>query len=241
MTHTRLSVNLNKIALIRNARGSNLPNLSKVAADCEAFGAEGITVHPRPDQRHVRYDDVPVLKQLVKTEFNVEGNPTATFLDLVCQYAPHQVTLVPDAPGALTSDAGWDTIRNEAYLKEVIQRLQAHGIRVSIFVDPVEKMLEGAKKVGTDRIELYTGPYAEQFAEDRVKAVAPYTQAGKLAGELELGLNAGHDLNLDNLAYFKAEVPNLLEVSIGHALTCDALYYGLQNTIGLYLNCLKTN
>ncbi|MEM6722417.1 MAG: pyridoxine 5'-phosphate synthase [Bacteroidota bacterium] len=241
MTHTRLSVNLNKIALIRNARGSNLPNLSRVARDCEFFGAEGITVHPRPDQRHVRYDDIPVLKGLVKTEFNVEGNPTPDFLDLVCKYAPHQVTLVPDAPGALTSDAGWDTIKHEAFLKEVIQRLQSHGIRVSIFVDPVINMLEGAKNVGTDRIELYTGPYAEHFHDDREKAVAPYAMAGKLAGELQLGLNAGHDLNLDNLAFFKERVPNLLEVSIGHALTCDALYYGLKNTIGMYLNCLKTD
>lgn len=239
MTHTRLSVNLNKVALIRNSRGSDLPNLAKVAVDCESFGAEGITVHPRPDQRHVRYDDIPVLREVVKTEFNIEGNPTPDFLDMVCAHPPHQCTLVPDKPGALTSDAGWDTIKHESFLTDVIQRLQSFNIRVSIFIDPVANMLEGAKKVGTDRVELYTGPFAAQYSDDPKKAVEAYTKAGELVGELGLGLNAGHDLNLDNLAFFKAEVPNLLEVSIGHALISDSLYLGLQNTIGLYLNRLQ--
>ncbi len=236
---TRLSVNINKIALIRNARGSNLPDLVQVAKDCEKFGAQGITVHPRPDERHIRYDDVPALKPIVSTEFNIEGNPTPRFLELVLAHRPHQCTLVPDDPQQLTSDHGWDTIKHEGFLKDVIAQLQEAGIRVSIFCDPEAKYIEGAKKTGTDRIELYTGPYAEAFAHAPDKAIAPYVAAGQFAGALGLGLNAGHDLNLDNLRFFSQQVPHLLEVSIGHALVVDALYYGLEDTIGRYLNCLS--
>lgn len=236
---TRLSVNINKIALIRNARGSNLPDLVQVAKDCEKFGAQGITIHPRPDERHIRYDDVPALKPIVSTEFNIEGNPTPRFLELVLKHRPHQCTLVPDDPNQLTSDHGWDTIKHENFLKDVIAQLQEAGIRVSIFCDPEAKYIEGAKKTGTDRIELYTGPYAEAFPHTPDKAVAPYVAAGQLAGALGLGLNAGHDLNLDNLRFFSQQVPHLLEVSIGHALVVDALYYGLEDTIGRYLNCLS--
>ena len=236
---TRLSVNINKIALIRNARGSNLPDLIQVAKDCEAFGAQGITVHPRPDERHIRYDDIPTLKDIVTTEFNIEGNPTPRFMDLVLAHRPHQCTLVPDAPQALTSDSGWDTIKHEAFLTDIIAQLKEAGIRVSIFCDPEAKYIEGAKKVGTDRIELYTGPYAAAFPHAPEKAIAPYTQAAQLAAQLGLGLNAGHDLNLDNLQFFNEHTSNLLEVSIGHALIVDALYYGLHNTIQLYLRCLE--
>lgn len=232
---TNLSVNVNKVALLRNARGGNLPNLKQVAIDCERFGAAGITVHPRPDERHIRYSDVPVLKEIVTTEFNIEGNPNERFLDLVFANPPHQCTLVPDAPGVLTSNAGWNTIEKEAFLTDVIARLHAAGIRVSIFVDPVERMVEGAKKVGADRIELYTGDYADQFLTDKAKAVAPFVRAAKVANELGIGINAGHDLNLNNLKYFKNNIENLLEVSIGQALVADALYYGLHNTIQLYL------
>ncbi len=236
---TRLSVNINKIALIRNARGGNLPDLRQVAIDCERFGAQGITVHPRPDERHIRYDDIPILKEIVTTEFNIEGNPTERFLKMVEQNKPHQVTLVPDAPDALTSDSGWDTIANETKLKEIIERMHAAGIRVSIFLNPEEKMVEGARKVGTDRIEFYTGDFAKYYNESREKAVQPFVLAAKAANSLDLGINAGHDLNLDNLNFFKNSIPNLLEVSIGHALVTDALYYGLQNTIKMYLHELK--
>ncbi len=232
---TRLSVNINKVALLRNARGGNLPDLIQVAKDCEAFGAQGITVHPRPDERHIRYADVPLLRQVVQTEFNIEGNPTERFMKLVLDNKPHQCTLVPDDPTALTSDHGWDTLRHAAFLRDIIARLQEAGIRVSLFVDPVEKMIEGAKAVGADRVELYTGPYAEHFARDRKAAVAPYVRAARFAEELAIGLNAGHDLNLDNLTFFLSETPHILEVSIGHALISDALYYGLRNTIQMYL------
>ena len=236
---TRLSVNLNKVALIRNARGSNLPDLLQVARDCEAFGAEGITVHPRPDQRHVRFDDILGLKAIVTTEFNIEGNPTRDFMDLVIANRPHQCTLVPDAPDQLTSDAGWDTIRDAARLREVTAELHRHGIRVSVFVDPVPTMVEGAKTAGVDRIEFYTGPFAHDFAKNPIEAVAPYTAAAHVANAIDIGINAGHDLNLDNLAFFKAHCPQLLEVSIGHALISDALYYGLSNTIKMYLRQLQ--
>lgn len=236
---TRLSVNINKIALIRNARGANYPDLIKLAKDCERFGAEGITVHPRPDERHVRYSDIPALKPIVKTEFNIEGNPTPKFLKLVKEHQPHQCTLVPDAPDALTSDNGWDTIKNEAFLTDILAELKASGIRTSLFINPDEKMIEGAKKVGADRIEFYTGPYAEQFKENPASAIAPYESTAKLANEIGLGINAGHDLNLDNLNFFQQNIEGLLEVSIGHALICDAIYLGLENTIQLYLRELK--
>ena len=236
---TRLSVNINKVALLRNSRGSNLPDLLKVAADCEDFGAEGITVHPRPDERHVRYSDIPLLRRSCRTEFNIEGYPSPAFLDLVLANPPVQCTLVPDDPDQLTSDHGWDTIKHKLFLQEVIGRLQQAGIRVSIFMDPVDQLIEGASAVGTDRIELYTGPYAAQYKTDREEACAPYSRAASLANSLGMGVNAGHDLNLDNLAFFKQNVPHLLEVSIGHALICDALYYGLENTIQLYLRRLQ--
>jgi pyridoxine 5-phosphate synthase len=235
---TRLSVNINKVALLRNSRGSNLPDLLQVAKDCEAFGAQGITVHPRPDQRHVRYDDIAPLKAVVTTEFNMEGNPIREFMDLVLANRPHQCTLVPDAPDQLTSDAGWDTVNQGDYLREITRELQHHGIRVSVFLDPVVEMVEGAKKAGVDRIEFYTGPYAHQFHKDRVAAVKAYTEAAHAANALALGINAGHDLNLDNLRYFREHCPQLLEVSIGHALIADALYYGLSNTIKMYLRQL---
>lgn len=236
---TRLSVNINKVALLRNARGGNLPDLVQVAKDCETFGAEGITVHPRPDQRHIRYDDVPALRAVVTTEFNIEGNPTREFLDLVLAHPPHQCTLVPDTPGQLTSNAGWDTMTHAAFLREVIQELHSSKIRVSIFADPVAKMVEGAKAVGADRVEFYTGPYAHHFPENPQKAVAAYTEAAKVANAVGIGINAGHDLNLDNLQFFCEHCPQLLEVSIGHALISDALYYGLANTIRMYLRQLR--
>ncbi len=231
---TRLSVNINKIATLRNARGGNNPNLVQVALDCERFGAEGITVHPRPDERHIRYQDVLDLQEVITTEFNIEGNPDARFIDLVRRVKPAQVTLVPDAPNALTSNAGWDTIRYADHLRWLIETFQADGIRVSIFVDADERMIEGAKAVGTDRIELYTEPYAAQYMTNRTAAVAPFVRAAQMAGQLGLGINAGHDLSLDNLRYFAQQVPGLLEVSIGHALICDALYLGLENAIQLY-------
>lgn len=236
---TRLSVNINKVALIRNARGGNLPDLIKVAKDCEAFGAEGITVHPRSDQRHVRFDDIPALREIVATEFNIEGNPSPEFLQLVLANPPHQCTLVPDASDQLTSDHGWDTIGQAAFLREVIGALHEKQIRVSIFVDPDPAMVEGAKAVGADRVELYTGPYAHGFNSDPATAVAPYTAAANTAKSIGIGLNAGHDLNLDNLRYFQAHTADLLEVSIGHALICDALYYGLANTIRMYLQKIR--
>lgn len=230
----RLSVNINKIATLRNARGGNIPDVIKAAKDCERFGAQGITVHPRPDERHIRYSDVYELKEVVTTEFNIEGNPTQPFLELVKKVKPHQCTLVPDATDAITSDRGWDTIRHEEFLKKVISELSAAGIRVSVFIDPIEQFIEGAKKTGADRIELYTGPYAHIFQTDRHQAITPFMQAAKYADSIGLGVNAGHDLNLDNLSFFKKNIPSLAEVSIGHALICDALYYGLENTIQLY-------
>lgn len=236
---TRLSVNINKVALLRNSRGGNLPNLVQVAQDCETFGAEGITVHPRPDQRHIRYDDVPALRAVVTTEFNIEGNPTREFLDLVLAHPPHQCTLVPDTPSQLTSDAGWDTVAHKSFLQEVIAEFHRKNIRVSIFVDPVAKMVEGAKAAGADRIEFYTGPFAHDFPKNPQKAVAAYTEAAKVANAVGIGINAGHDLNLDNLKFFREHCPQLLEVSIGHALISDALYYGLANTIRMYLRQLR--
>lgn len=236
---TRLSVNINKVALIRNARGGSQPNLVQVAQDCERFGAEGITVHPRPDQRHVRYNDIPLLKEIVTTEFNIEGNPNKSFLDLVITNPPHQCTLVPDAPDALTSDAGWDTITHKSFLKDTIAQLHEENIRVSIFMETDEKMIEGAKEVGADRIEFYTGPYAYNFNKDRQSAVKRFTECANFAHKIGLGINAGHDLNLDNLAFFSNHVPHLLEVSIGHALISDALYMGLETTIQKYLTQLK--
>jgi pyridoxine 5-phosphate synthase len=236
---TRLSVNINKIALIRNSRGGNMPDLEKIARDCEAFGAQGITVHPRPDERHVRFADLPLLKSITTTEFNVEGNPDIRFMREVLVVKPHQCTLVPDGPQALTSDQGWDTIQYHDFLTETISELKKAGIRVSIFVDADEHFVEGAKKVGADRIEFYTGHYAKEFTADPVRAVAQHARCARLAVELGLGVNAGHDLNLLNLQYYRQHVPGLQEVSIGHALVCDALYYGLQNTIQMYLKCLQ--
>ncbi|NJK82463.1 MAG: pyridoxine 5'-phosphate synthase [Saprospiraceae bacterium] len=237
---TRLSVNVNKVALLRNARGGNLPDLVQVAKDCEAFGAQGITVHPRPDERHIRYSDVPALRAVVKTEFNIEGNPDPKFMQLVLAHPPHQCTLVPDSPDQLTSDHGWDTIRHYAFLKDITQALQAQGIRVSIFVDAEERFVEGAKAVGADRIELYTGNYAQLFNADPASAIAPHIRCAKLANQIGIGINAGHDLNLQNLKFYQQHVTGLLEVSIGQALICDALYYGLSNTIVLYLHQLQS-
>ena len=232
---TRLSVNINKIALLRNARGGNMPDVLKAALDCERFGAEGITVHPRPDERHIRYSDVRTIRPEVKTEFNIEGNPTGSFCALVCEVVSDQVTLVPDAPDALTSNAGWDTVRNYSFLKRTCESFKARGIRSSIFIDPDPKMAEGAAKCGADRVELYTAAYAEQYAADRQKAIIPYLQTAIAARDLGLGLNAGHDLSLENLAYFIKTIPWTDEVSIGHALICDALYMGLEPTIKEYL------
>jgi pyridoxine 5-phosphate synthase len=235
----KLSVNINKIATLRNSRGGNNPDLVKVALDCERFGAEGITVHPRPDERHIRYQDVFDLKSKIATEFNIEGNcREQKFVDLVLANVPAQVTLVPDIEGQITSNHGWDTIKHQDYLKKMVSLFQAKGIRVSIFVDPVREMIEAAKSTGTDRIELYTESYAANYHTDRVQAIAPYTQAAHTANKLGLGINAGHDLDLQNLAYFAAHIPNLLEVSIGHALISDALYLGLENTIQMYLRQL---
>lgn len=231
---TRLSVNINKIATIRNARGGNNPDLVKVALDCERFGAQGITVHPRPDERHIRYQDVLDLSPVLTTEFNIEGNPDERFIELVRRVRPAQVTLVPDAPDAITSNAGWDTIRHADHLRHLIDLFKADGVRVSIFVDADEQMVEGASAIGADRIELYTEPYATHYPIDRAAAVAPFVRAAQRAHELGLGLNAGHDLSLENLRYFNQQVPGLDEVSIGHALISDALYFGLENTIQLY-------
>jgi len=236
---TRLSVNVNKVALIRNARRGNLPNLVEVARNCEAFGGQGITVHPRPDERHIRYRDIPALREVVTTEFNIEGNPTPAYMDLVLANPPAQATLVPDSPDVLTSNEGWNTVEHKEFLTAVTRQLQDAGVRVSIFVDPVLAMVEGAKAVGADRIELYTGNYAGAFAKNREEAVAPHVAAATRAGELGLGVNAGHDLNLDNLRYYAQQVPGLMEVSIGHALISDALYYGLKNTIQMYLRQLQ--
>lgn len=236
---TRLSVNINKIATLRNSRGGNVPDLLKVAADLQRFGAQGITIHPRPDQRHIRYDDALALPAVVTTEFNIEGNPIPKFIDLVLQIQPDQVTLVPDAEDAITSNAGWDTIKHRDFLVEVISEFKSHGIRTSIFVDPIEKMVEGAKNTGTDRIELYTEAYAQNFKKNPEIAIAPYTQATLLANDLDIGINAGHDLNLENTAFFVQNIPNLLEVSIGHALVSESLYLGFENVIPMYLQRLS--
>ncbi|RNI30232.1 pyridoxine 5'-phosphate synthase [Rufibacter immobilis] len=236
---TKLSVNINKIATLRNARGGNRPNVVQSALDCERFGAQGITVHPRPDERHIRFQDVYDLKEVVTTEFNIEGNPTPDFIKLVLAVKPEQVTLVPDAPEAITSNAGWDTLKHKDFLVDVIAQFKAEGIRTSIFVDPINAQVEGAALTGTDRIELYTEAYAHQYLTNREAAVKPYAQAARVAQQCNLGLNAGHDLDLDNLRYLKEQLPNLAEVSIGHALICDALYYGLENTIQLYLRQLN--
>lgn len=236
---TRLSVNINKIATLRNARGQNLPDLIKVALDCERFGAEGITVHPRPDERHIRYHDVLQLKEVLTTELNIEGFPDNRFMELVSRVRPSQATLVPDAPEVITSNQGWDTIRHQSFLRERIADLHKAGIRVSLFIDPVEQFIENAKAIGADRIELYTGPYAALFSSIRQSAVENYIPAARYAAAIGLELNAGHDLNLKNLRYFKQNIPWLKEVSIGHALICDALYLGLENTIQLYLRELK--
>jgi pyridoxine 5-phosphate synthase len=236
---TKLSVNINKIATLRNSRGGDNPDLVKVALDAERFGAQGITVHPRPDERHIRYQDVYDLKTVINTEFNIEGNCTEQkFIELVLANKPEQVTLVPDAEGQLTSNHGWDTVKHQSYLKDIIKEFTNAGIRVSIFVDPVAEMIEAAATTGTDRIELYTEAYASGYQQDKEKAVRPYTESAVLAGQLGLGLNAGHDLDLHNLKYFADNVPGLLEVSIGHALICDSLYFGLENTIQMYLRQL---
>ncbi len=236
---TRLSVNINKIATIRNARGGNIPDVVKAAVDCERFGAQGITVHPRPDERHIRYQDVLDLRPVVKTEFNIEGYPSRKFLDLVTRIKPEQVTLVPDPPDAITSNAGWNTLKHKDLLTDVIAELKAHGIRTSLFIEPEADMIRGAAAVGTDRVELYTEPYAAQYSANREKAVEPFAEAAEVASQAGLGVNAGHDLSLTNLTFFAEKVPHLLEVSIGHALISDALYYGLQNTIQMYLRCLE--
>ena len=236
---TKLSVNINKIATIRNARGGNTPNLVEAAINCERFGAQGITVHPRPDERHIRYQDVYDLKKVVKTEFNIEGYPSESFIKLVMDVVPEQVTLVPDPPEAITSSAGWDTVKNQAFLKEVIAKFHTKNIRVSIFVNPEEVMVRHAATTGTDRVELYTEPYASNYETDKKKAIEPFIAVAKVAMECGIGLNAGHDLSLTNLNYFYKNIPGLLEVSIGHALISDALYYGLENTIQLYLRQIK--
>lgn len=236
---TKLSVNINKIATLRNSRGGNVPDLLKVATDIESFGAQGITVHPRPDERHIRYQDARELKELVTTEFNIEGNPIQKFVDLVLEVRPTQVTLVPDAIDAITSNAGWDTLKHKSFLKEIITTFRENGIRTSIFVDADLKMVEGAAKTGADRIELYTESFADEFAKGNLEGVKPFTEAAKIAHSLGLGINAGHDLNLENLAFFKNNVPHLLEVSIGHALISESLYLGLDKVVNLYLKRLE--
>ena len=235
---TKLSVNINKVATIRNARGGNNPDVCRFALDCEAMGAEGITVHPRPDERHIRRADVFALRPLLHTEFNIEGYPSKEFIELVLQVKPAQVTLVPDAPDQLTSNHGWDTVAHQEFLAEVVAAFNEAGIRTSVFVDPDAKMVEYAAKTGADRVELYTEPYAAGYAKDREAAIAPYITAAKAARKNGLGLNAGHDLSLENLAYFAQNIPNLDEVSIGHALICDALYLGIKETIRRYKECL---
>lgn len=236
---TKLSVNVNKIATLRNARGGNVPDLLKVSKDLESFGAQGITIHPRPDERHIRYQDARDLKKTVNTEFNIEGNPVPKFIELVLEVQPEQVTLVPDAVDAITSNAGWDTIKNKEFLTDVIKTFKDAGIRTSIFVDPDPKMIEGAKAVGTDRIELYTESYATDYPQNKEKAIKPFIEAAERANELGIGINAGHDLSLDNIEYFAKNIPNLLEVSIGHALISEALYLGLDNVVNMYLHRLK--
>lgn len=236
---TRLSVNINKIATLRNARGGNIPNVFKAAMDCERFGAQGITVHPRPDERHIRYSDVREIRPFITTEFNIEGNPTDSFINLVLEVRPHQVTLVPDAHDAITSNAGWNTIKNSDFLKNVVTMFREKGIRTSIFVDPIVEMVEHAAKTGTNRIELYTEPYADNYAINRETAIKNYIASAIIARDLGMEVNAGHDLNLENLNFFVSKIPWIAEVSIGHALIADALYLGLENTIQMYLRELK--
>lgn len=235
---TKLSVNINKFATLRNARGGNVPDLLKVAADLERFGAQGITIHPRPDERHIRYQDARDLKNIVKTEFNIEGNPAQKFIDLVLEVRPTQVTLVPDTDDAITSSAGWDTIKHQSFLTEVVSEFKRNNIRTSIFVDPVLEMIEGAKKIGTDRIELYTESFAHQFGLGNHDGILPYIKSANFATELDLGINAGHDLSLENIKFFKENITNLLEVSIGHALVSEAIYLGLDNVVNMYLHRL---
>ena len=236
---TKLSVNINKIATLRNSRGGNVPDLLQVATDIQEFGAEGITIHPRPDERHIRYQDDLDLNKIVNTEYNIEGNPIPKFIDLVLQIKPTQVTLVPDAEDVLTSNAGWDTVTHKDYLTEIIAEFKRNGIRTSLFVDPITSMIEAAAKTGTDRVELYTEAYAKGYALGNKEAIIPYVQAAQVAHQVGLGLNAGHDLSLENLRYFKENIPTLLEVSIGHALISEALYLGLQNVVSMYLYRLK--
>ena len=238
---TRLSVNINKIATLRNARGGNNPDVVKAAMDCERFGAEGITVHPRPDERHIRYSDVLNLKKVVKTEFNIEGYPDERYMKLIKDIRPAQATLVPDAPDAITSNAGWDTQKHESFLRDIVQQIKSSGVRVSIFVDPLPRMVEGAARVSADRVELYTEPYAHEYHVSREVAVKPYIESASIARRSGLGVNAGHDLDLNNLRYLVQRIPELDEVSIGHALISDALYFGLENTIQLYLKQCKGN
>ncbi len=233
---TKLSVNINKIATIRNARGGNIPNVTEAAVNCQKFGAQGITVHPRPDERHIRYQDVRDIRPIITTEFNIEGYPSQRFLDLVIEVKPHQATLVPDSHDVITSNQGWNVIKYEKFLSDVVAELHTHGIRTSLFIETGLEQIERAAATGTDRIELYTEPYASKYPVDRKHAIEPYIRAAKKAVELGLGLNAGHDLSLENLKYFKQHVPGLLEVSIGHALISDALYFGLEKTIQLYLD-----
>ncbi|NLA25237.1 MAG: pyridoxine 5'-phosphate synthase [Bacteroidales bacterium] len=236
---TKLSVNINKVATIRNARGGNVPSVSLAATKCQEFGAQGITIHPRPDERHIRYSDVYEIKPLIVTEYNIEGYPSEFFLKLIEEILPSQVTFVPDPPDVLTSNAGWNTKENLSFLKEIIARMKQAGVRTSIFVDTIPENIEYAIATGTDRIELYTEPYAAMYDENREKAIEPFVKAAELANKLGLGLNAGHDLSLENLKYFAQNIPSLLEVSIGHALISDSLYYGLENTIQMYLQQLK--
>jgi pyridoxine 5''-phosphate synthase len=237
--NTKLSVNINKIATLRNSRGGNMPNVLKAAIDCELFGAQGITVHPRPDERHIRYQDVRDIKPIITTEFNIEGNPIESFTKLVLEVKPTQVTLVPDSPSALTSNAGWDTINNKSFLTDITKVFKNAGIRVSIFVDPIEEIVKHASDIRCDRIELYTEAYASKYHINKEEAIAPYIKAAETAVKYGLGINAGHDLNLDNLNYFYNNIPGLLEVSIGHALICDALYIGLENSIQAYRRALR--
>lgn len=236
---TKLSVNINKIATLRNSRGGNVPDLLKVAADVQKFGAQGVTIHPRPDERHIRYQDARDLVPVVYTEYNIEGNPVKKFMDLVLEVKPTQVTLVPDADDAITSNAGWDTIKHKSFLQEVIAEFKNNGIRTSIFVDPVLNMIEGAKETGTDRIELYTEAFAHEYGLGNKAGIEPYVASAKLANELGLGINAGHDLSLDNIKFFKDNIPGLLEVSIGHALISESIYLGIENVVNMYLQKLK--
>ncbi|MBN3035789.1 MAG: pyridoxine 5'-phosphate synthase [Bacteroidales bacterium] len=235
----RLSVNINKIATLRNARGGNVPDVVRAAGDCEAFGAQGITVHPRPDERHIRYQDVRDIRPLINSEYNIEGYPSQKFINLVLEVRPHQVTLVPDLPDALTSNAGWDTIRNSDFLRDVLSGFKEYNIRTSLFIETDDRMIRHAAAIGANRVELYTERYASQYSRNREHAIEPYVRAARTAVEAGLGLNAGHDLNLENLRYFASNIPGLLEVSIGHALISDALYFGLENTIQLYLRELR--